>query len=190
MTLIKRFWHFWKNNLFKKFDLNWPFVPIYWNQCKNVWYKDINFFQSDGNITFCVIYSQEFKCDKGFKCDRKIFKIFCKFFFILHFSLDTKTLTINEVYQYVKYLIIKINRYIILAKNWDFSIFSIAEDEKIKSKYYIILIIICKLNHIYNFYIYHCIINKNKITTVYINFFEKNQNFDLWCTFKIKWKNL
>ena len=72
------------------------------------------------------LYSQEFKCD------RKIFKIFRKFFFILQYSLDTKTLTINEVYQYVKYLIININKYIISAKNWDFGIFSIAGDKKNK----------------------------------------------------------
>ena len=55
---------------------------------------------------------------------------------------------------------------------------NLAEDEKIKSKYRIIWIIVSILNHIYRFYIYYCIINKSKIITLYANIFEKNRNFD------------
>ena len=82
------------------------------------------------------------------------------------------------MYQYVKHLIIDIKKYSIRTKNRNFSIFSIAEGEKIKSKYRIIWIIVSILNHIYRFYIYYCIINKSKIITLYAHIFEKNRNFD------------
>ena len=73
-------------------------------------------------------------------------------------------LTKNEIYQYIWYLTININRYSMPVKSCDITIFILKKmKNKIKSKFLIIIFIISKLRCKYYFYAWYYIINKNKI---------------------------